>query len=120
MYLRLTRASQETSGDRTFESGSHLQIHPQITLSSAGLSTRELQTGSSEAVFSKSGSPLGHCSGSMASVSRHSPTQADSLSNVTFNYSGLREERHLVRCLLSLYILANLSYLLALLLSKKS
>ena len=56
----------------------------------------------------------------MASVSRHSPTQADSLSNVTFNYSGLREERHLVRCLLSLYILANLSYLLALLLSKKS
>ena len=62
---------QETNGDWTFESGSHLQILPQITLYCAGLSTRGPRTGSSEAVFSKSGSLLALCSGLTASV-RHS------------------------------------------------
>ena len=37
----------------------------------------------------------------MASV-RHLPIQAAQLSDITFCYSGLREERHLVRCLVPL------------------
>jgi hypothetical protein len=61
---------QGTSGDRTSESGSHLLIHPQITLSPAAPSTRDQQSGSSEVVFSKNGSPSGPCCGFMASV-RH-------------------------------------------------
>ena len=99
MYLRLT--SQEASGDRTFESGFLLQIHPQIKLSCAELSTKEPQTGSSEAVFSRSGSSPDHYSGSMASV-RHSPSHAAPLSDLSFLYSGLREERHLVSHLVCL------------------
>ena len=97
-----TPTSQETSGDMTFESGSHLQIHPQITLSCADLSTRGPRTGSSEAVFSGSGSPPPPFSGFMASVC-HLPRLAAQLSDVTFHYSGLREERHLVRCLVYLF-----------------
>jgi hypothetical protein len=59
------------------------------------LSTREPQTGSSKAVFSKSGSPLAPCSGSTASV-RHS-TFPVPLSDVTCLYSGIWEKRPLVR-----------------------
>ena len=92
---------QEASGDRTFESGSRLQIHPQIKLSCAELSTKEPQTGSSGAVFSRNGSPSAHCSGSMASV-RHSPSHAAPISDLSFHYSGLREERHLVSHLVCL------------------
>ena len=33
---------------------------------------------------------------------RHSPTHVAPLSDVTFHLSGLREERHMVRCLISL------------------
>ena len=65
--------TQEANGERTFESGSRPPIHPQIMSYCVALSTRELQIGSSEAVISKSGSPLGPFSGFMASV-RHSPT----------------------------------------------
>ena len=64
-------SQQGASGDRIFECGSHLPIHPRIMLSCAVLSTRVPQTGSSEAVFSKSGSLLALCSGLTASV-RHS------------------------------------------------
>ena len=61
-------SQQGASGDRIYECGSHLPIHPRIMLSCAALSTRVPQTGSSEAVFSKSGSLLAHYSGFTASV----------------------------------------------------
>ena len=109
---------QETNGDWTFDSGSHLQILPQITLYCAGLSTRGPRTGSSEAVFSKSGSPPALYCGYMGSV-RHSPSHATPISDVSFLYSGLREERYLVSRLVC-YVVGNLSYLPALRSSKKS
>ena len=65
--------TQEANGERTFESGSRPPILPQIMLYCVVLNTREPQLGSSEAVISKSGSPLVPFSGFMASV-RHSLT----------------------------------------------
>ena len=48
-YSSILNNLQRTSGDGIFESGSHLPIHPQATLSCAALGTREAQSGSSEA-----------------------------------------------------------------------
>ena len=108
---------QKASGDRTFESGSHLPIHPRITLFSAALSTRELQPGSSEAVFSKRGRPLGRFCGSMESV-RCLIFPCSFLTKLV--HSRIREKRALVRFFSCVFFSRDLNCMPALRSSRRS
>jgi hypothetical protein len=87
-WLRIDGPHQETSGDRTFESGSHLPIHPQTTFSCAALNIRAQQTGSSGVVFSKNGRPPVRCCGSMGSVRRQNFPCSTSRQNSSIAGSG--------------------------------